>query len=285
VHFAKILSLLRAAFNSWSDHNAPRLGAALAFYTLLSLAPLVILVVALVSIFLGHSAAQEQFLAQVRDTAGDAAAQAVRSMLQTSAQPAASSFATLVGVATLLFGASGVFGELRAALNTMWDVKPSQNSGLLTIVRERLVSFGIVLAVGFLLLVSLLASALLAALEKFSATLLPAPPFVLNSINGLISLVAISLLFAVIFRFVPETAVFWRDVWAGALATAFFFTIGKDLLGIYLGRASVGSAYGAAGSLVVLTVWVYYSALIFLFGAELTRLLRSHRTMAVVAAP
>jgi membrane protein len=162
-------------------------------------------------------------------------------------------------------------------LNIIWDVKPKESSGLWLLVWERLFSFGMVLAVGFLLLVSLLASAALAALEKFSAAMLPAPPLAMSAINLLISLVAIFLLFSLIYKFVPETRVQWRDVWAGAIATAFCFTLGKELLGVYLGRASVGSAYGAAGSLVVLIVWVYYSALIFLFGAELTRLLRSDR--------
>jgi membrane protein len=273
--FERLWSLLRAAFTSWSDHDAPRMGAALAFYTLLSLAPLVILAVALVSVVLGHSTAEGQIIAQVQGMAGQAAAEAVRGMLQTSDKPTANSVATVVGIVTLLFGASGVFGELRSALNAMWDVKPKNSSGLWSLIRERIFSFGMVLAVGFLLLVSLLASAALAALEKFSAAMLPAPPYVLSAINLLISLVGISLLFALIYRYVPETSVRWRDVWVGAMATAFFFTLGKDLLGIYLGRASVGSAYGAAGSLVVLIVWVYYSALIFLFGAELTQLLRS----------
>jgi membrane protein len=275
--FQRLWFFLRAAFQSWSDHNAPRLGAALAFYTLLSLAPLVIFVVAFVSIVLGHSAAEGEVIAQVQGLAGDAAAQAIRSMLQTPDKPAANSAATLIGVVTLLFGASGVFGELRAALNIIWDVKPKESSGLWLLVWERLFSFGMVLAVGFLLLVSLLASAALAALEKFSAAMLPAPPLAMSAINLLISLVAIFLLFSLIYKFVPETRVQWRDVWAGAIATAFCFTLGKELLGVYLGRASVGSAYGAAGSLVVLIVWVYYSALIFLFGAELTRLLRSDR--------
>jgi membrane protein len=272
--FERPWSVLRAAFTSWSDHNAPRMGAALAFYTLLSIAPLLILVVAFVSVVLGHTAAEGQIIAQVQGMAGNAAAEAVRGMLQTSDKPAASA-ASFVGIVTLLFGASGVFGELRSALNNMWDLKPKKSAGLWSVIRERVFSFGMVLAVGFLLLVSLLASAMLAAVTKFSASVLPAPPFVMGAINLLISLVAISFMFALIYRFVPETAVRWRDVWVGAIATGFLFTLGKDLLGIYLGRASVGSAYGAAGSLVVLIVWVYYSALIFLFGAEVTQLLRS----------
>jgi membrane protein len=269
--FERLGFLLRAAFNSWSDHNAPQLGAALAFYTLLSLAPLVILVVALASVVLGHPEAEGQFIAQVHSIAGDAAAEAVRGMLQTSDKPTANSVATIVGIVTLLFGASGAFGELRSALNTMWDVKLQNISGLRSLIRERIFSFGMVLAVGFLLLVSLLASTALAALEKFSSAMLPAPPYAMRVINVLISLLVISFLFSLIYKFVPETPVRWRDVWAGAIATAFFFTLGKELLGIYFVRADVGSAYGAAGSLVVLIVWVYYSALIFLFGAELTR--------------
>ena len=275
----KVWFLLRRAFTAWNDHDAPELGAALAFYTLLSLAPLLILVVAVVSIGVGHSAAEGHIIDQVQDMAGDTAADAVRGMLRTKNKPAANTLAAVVGMITLLFGASGVFVELRTALNKMWDVKRKETSGLWGLCKERLFSFGMVLAVGFLLLVSLVVSATLAALGKFGGSFLPAPPSVMTAINLVVSVLAISALFALIYKYVPDTHVQWREVWVGAVATGVFFTLGKYLIGLYIGKASIGSAYGAAGSLVVLIVWVYYSSLVFLFGAELTQLLRSnHRT-------
>jgi membrane protein len=171
---------------------------------------------------------------------------------------------------TLLFGASGVFGELRSALNKMWDVKPESEGGVWRTIKQHFFSFGMVLAVGFLLLVSLVISAALAALGKFFDGFLPLPEFALSAINFVVSLVGTAVLFALIFRYVPETKIAWKDVWIGATVTALLFTIGEFLVGLYLGKAAVGSAYGAAGSLVVVIVWVYYSAMIFLFGAEFT---------------
>jgi len=195
--------------------------------------------------------------------------------LQAQQQPAAGVLATIFGVITVLFGASGVFIELRDALNTMWDVEPHTTSGLLALIKERFATFGMVVAVGFLLLVSLAISAATALLGRFFSATLPLPEFVLHLISGLISFVAISLLFALIFKYVPETKIAWKDVWLGAIFTSFLFTLGKSLIGLYLGKAAVGSAYGAAGSVIAVTVWVYYSSLIFLFGAEFTHV---HKT-------
>ena len=263
-------ALLRKTFASWSEHEAQRLGAALAFYAVLSLAPLVILVIAIVAMIFGHSGAQDQIIAQVQGLIGQAGATAVKGMIESARKPAAGAVASTIGVITLLFGASGVFGELRSALNKMWDVKPPTGAGIWGTIRERFFSFGMVLAVGFLLLVSLLLSAGLAAAGKYLGGMLPVPEFVLSAINFVVSFAAIALLFALIFKYVPETEIAWRDVWLGAATTAFFFTIGKYVIGLYLGKAAVGSAYGAAGSLVVVIVWVYYSSIIFLFGAEFT---------------
>ena len=275
MNYKTIWPILRQTFSAWNEHDAPRLGAALAFYTILSLAPLVILVIAIAAFVFGHSTAQNQLLGQVESMVGRQGSDAVKGMIEQAQQPVSGAFASVVGVITLLFGASGVFGELRSALNKMWDVKPKSEGAVWGIVKQRFFSFGMVLAVGFLLLVSLVISAALAALGKFFGGFLPMPEFVLNAINFVFSLTGTAGVFALIFRYVPETKIAWKDVCIGATVTALLFTIGKLLIGLYLGKAAVGSAYGAAGSLVVVIVWVYYSALIFLFGAEFTHVLDS----------
>ncbi len=267
---SNLVAMFRRSFSDWNEDNAPRLGAALAFYTILSISPMVILVVAIVSLVFDRSHAQEHLLSQVQALVGPDGRNAVQSMLASGQKASSGIFATVIGLVTLIFGASGVFGELRSALNTIWDAKPEKTAGLWGLLRERIFSFGMVISVGFVLLVSLLASAGLAAMTKFFGGLLPIPPFVLGLINFLLSFAGIAVLFAFILKYVPETKVEWSDVRVGATATALMFTIGKSLLGLYLGKASPGSAYGAAGSLVVMVIWVYYSAQIFFFGAEFT---------------
>lgn len=273
--YKTIWSVLRQTFAAWKEDEAPRLGAALAFYMVLSLAPLVIIVIGIVGLIFGHSAAPTQLLTQVESMIGHQGAEAVKAMIVHGGKPASGAIATILGLITLLFGASGVFGELREALNIMWDVKPETGGGLWGTIKQRFFSFSMVLGVGFLLLVSLLMSAALAALGKVFGGLLQMPGFVLTAIDLGVSLGAITVLFALIFRYVPATRVAWRNVWIGGAATAVLFTMGKFLIGLYLGKAAVGSAYGAAGSLVVVIVWVYYSAMIFLFGAEFTHVLAS----------
>lgn len=285
MNYKTIWSTLSKTFSAWNDHDAPRLGAALAFYTILSLAPLIILVIAIAALIFGHTSAQNQLLGQVESMIGPQGSEAVKGMIEHAQQPGTGLFASLVGLFTLLFGASGVFGELRSALNKMWDVKPDIDSGIWWTVKQRFFSFGIVLAVGFLLLVSLVISAGLAVLGKFFQEFLPMPEFALGVINFVVSLAGIIVLFALIFRYVPETVIAWKNIWIGATATALLFTIGKFLIGLYLGKAAVGSAYGAAGSLVVIIVWVYYSAMIFLFGAEFTHVLDSDGSINEVGRP
>jgi membrane protein len=192
-------------------------------------------------------------------------------------RPAAGILGATIGIVSLLFGASGVFGELREALNKIWEVRPREHSSLRLLVQERAFSFGMVLSIGFLLMVSLVVSTALAALTKYFAGILPVPVPVIATVNFLVSFGGIAALFALIFRFVPAYRTPWKDLWPGSVMTALFFTIGKSLIGIYLGRASVGSAYGAAGSVIVLIVWIYYSAQIFFFGAEFTRCYSRHR--------
>jgi membrane protein len=272
-NYKDLWSLLRQTVAEWSDHEAPRLGAALAFYSVLSLAPLVILIMGLMALILGHTAAQNQILGQVEGLIGHDGAKAVQGMIEHGQKPSTDTFASIIGIFTLLFGASGVFGELRGALNKMWDVKPKAGSGIWVTIRERVFSFGMVLAIGFLLLVSLGLSAILAALGKFLGGLLPMPEFVLSGIDLVVSLAGVAILFALIFKYLPETEIAWHEVWVGAVATAILFTVGKFLIGLYLGKAAVGSAYGEAGSLIVVIVWVYYSSMIFLFGAEFTHVL------------
>jgi membrane protein len=263
-------SIIKTAFVAWNKHEAPRLGAALAFYTILSLSPLVIIVVALAGLIFSRSTAQAHILGDVQGMIGPEGGRAVQSMLANVQKPAAGILGTIVGLLSLLFGASGVFTELRSALNLIWEVKPEETSGFLGLLRERFFSFGMVLSIGFLLLVSLVVSAVLAAVGKFFGGLLPIPSPVLAILNFCVSYIGVAVLFGLIFKFVPEAKVRWQDVWPGALVTAVFFTIGKTLIGLYLGKSTVGSAYGAAGSVIVVIVWVYYSAQLFFFGAELT---------------
>jgi membrane protein len=264
------LSILENTFAAWNRHEAPRLGAALAFYTILSLSPLIIIIVAFAGLIFSRSTAQAHILSQVQVMIGPEGGKAVESMLAHAQKPAAGVLGTIVGLLSLLFGASGVFTELRSALNLIWEVTPEETSGVVGLLRERVFSFGMVLSIGFLLLVSLVVSAVLAALGKFFGGFLPIPSPVLSVLNFLISYIGVAVLFGLIFRYVPEAKVRWQNVWLGALVTALFFTIGKTLIGLYLGKSSLGSAYGAAGSVIVVIVWVYYSAQIFFFGAEFT---------------
>ncbi len=277
--------LLQRTFDAWSKNEAPRLGAALAFYSTLSLAPLIMIVVGIVGLFLGHTAAEAELLAQVAGTIGPQGRDVVLGLLRAQ-RPASGALASLIGILTLLFAASGVFGELRAALNMMWNVRPESQGGLWEMIRQRFFSFGMVLAVGFLLLISLVISAVLAAVGKFFAEILPLPELILEGIHFVVSLAGTAGLFALIFRYVPARRIAWNPLWIGATATALLFTLGEFAIGLYLGKAAIGSAYGAAGSLVVVTVWVYYSAMIFLFGAQFTHTLdmaRGERTKSARA--
>lgn len=268
----RLWPVLKHTYSRWNEHEAPRLGAALAFYSMLSLAPLLVLVIAIAALAFGHDAAQHQIMYEMQDLVGSDGAKGIQSLIENAQKPASGIAASLLGIVTLLFGASGVFGELRSSLNKIWEAKRTASSGIVGMLRERFFSFGMVLAIGFLLLISLVVTAALAAVEKFFGGYLPIPGPVLHGLNFLISFAVIAFLFALIFKFVPDVKIAWNDVWVGAVATALLFTIGKFLIGLYLGKASVGSAYGAAGSLIVVIVWIYYSAQIFLFGAQFTEI-------------
>jgi membrane protein len=269
-----IKCLLSDSFDQWSKHNAPRLGASLAFYSLLSLAPLLLVLVSIVGIAFGHTAAQRDTIQQVQALVGPAAGKAVAAFLQGSQNKAHGIIATVIGLITLLMSASGVLIELRDALNTVWEVNTPSAPGLKMVtafIKDRLFSFAIVLAIGFLLIVSLVITTWISALAALSASVVPWQSAVMHLANSLASFVIITGLFAAIYKVMPDVHIEWRDVILGGAVTSLLFTIGKLILGIYLGRASYASTYGAAASIVVLIAWVYYSAQIFFLGAEFTK--------------
>uniref|UniRef100_Q01UE5 tRNA-processing RNAse BN n=1 Tax=Solibacter usitatus (strain Ellin6076) TaxID=234267 RepID=Q01UE5_SOLUE len=266
--------LLWESFDHWTIHKGPRLGASLAFYTLLSLTPLVLVIVSIAGLVFGRPAAESQILWEVEDTVGPAGRHAIQSLLEGAQHTTHGILATALGLLTLLFGASGVLLELRDALNTIWEVPAHAQNGLkslLQLAKERLFSFALVIATGFLLVVSLIVNAWVAALGRFAAHVLPAPEGVLEVANALVSFLVITALFAAIYRIMPDTRIEWRDVALGATVTSLLFTGGKLLIGLYLGKATFASTYGAAGSIVALLVWVYYSGQIFFLGAEFTK--------------
>jgi membrane protein len=266
----RAILLIKRTYFEGNDHQAPRLGAAVAFYSLLSFAPLLVLMTALIALVFGHQSAEGALINEARQIIGDKGAETVEALLKSAQKPASGVFASLVAFATLLFGASGVFAELQDALNLIWGATPQTSTGFFGLVKQRVFSFGMVLSVGFLLLGSLLLSTGLAYIGRYLGDLFTIPTAVLQTINFVGSFFVITMLFALMFKYVPSVKVAWRYVRVGALGTALLFTLGKFLLGVYLGKASVGSTYGAAGSLVAVIVWIYYSAQIFFFGAEFT---------------
>src|ERR671931_1932762 len=260
------------ALRAWWDDNCLRLAASLAFYTALALAPLVLLVVGLAGLVIERRQVANQLAAQLEGLMGPAGRELVTSILTTTT-PQGGTWATVVGLGTLLIGATAVFGELQATLNLIWEVRPAPTGGvwggLWALLQERLFSLAIVFALAFLLLVSLVISAILAGAAAWFQG--PEQALVSRVLELAVSLLVLTIVFALLFTYVPDAEIRWRDVWLGGLITAALFTLGKTAIGYYLGQASVGSAYGAAGSMVVLLVWGYYSALIVFFGAEFTQ--------------
>jgi membrane protein len=263
---------------AWFDHNASSLGAALAFYTIFSVAPILIIAVAIAGAVFGPDTAQTEVLSQLRALTGDAGAAAIRELLTSAHYSDKKGIAAAIGIVTLVVGATSVFGELQNALERIWQTPPQPKTrpqpkslGWWRFVRARVLSVGMVMGVGFLLLVSLVVSAALAAFGGWLGAFLPQLEIVLPVVDLLVSFGMTVLLFAMIYRYVPRESIPWGDVWIGATVTALLFTIGKHLIGVYLGKSSFNSAYGAAGSLIVLLLWIYYSAQIFLLGAEFTR--------------
>jgi membrane protein len=263
--------LLKDTFTDWNEHKVPRLGAALAFYTALSIAPLLVFSLRIAAFFFGDEAARGEIERQMQSMMGEQGAEAVQAMLKSANQPGVGTVATVLGLVTLLLGASGVFGQLQDSLNTIWEVRPKPGRGIWGFLRDRFLSMTMVMGVAFLLLVSLLVSATLSFTEGYAFHWLRNFAFVSHAANLLISFAVFTGLFAMMFKYLPDVKIAWKDVWLGATMTALLFTVGKFAIGMYLGRSSFASSYGVAGSLIVLLVWVYYSAQIVFFGAEFTQ--------------
>ena len=277
--------LVKESAVAWIDDYAPSMGAAIAYYTMFSLAPLLLIAIAVAGLVFGQEVASGEVLSQLRGLMGEQGAQAVQGMLEAASQPEKSVIATLIGVALLIVGATTVFGELQDALDRIWraPARP-EGSGIWGLIRSRLLSFGMIMGVGFLLIVSLVMSAALSALGKWMGPMFGGWEVVAQLVNFVISFALVSVMFAMIYKIMPRVRIAWRDVWTGAIVTALLFTIGKFLIGLYIGKMGVASAFGAAGSLAVLLIWIYYSAQIFLLGAEFTWAY-AHRLGSLKAAP
>ena len=266
-----LFQLLRDTLNEFNTDKAPRLAAALAYYTAFSIAPLLLVVISIAGLVWSRDAVQDQLDNQIRGLVGAQTAETVQELVASADRPDTGIIATVIGVVTLFLGAAGVFGQLQDALNTVWGVQPKPNQGISAMLRTRFLSFTMVFGIGFLLLVSLVISTILSALNGWLISRLPFSEFVLQIINFAIAFGVITLLFAIIYKVLPDAKISWRDVWVGAAVTSLLFSVGKLLIGLYIGNSSTASSYGAAGSFVVLLLWIYYSAMIFLFGAEFTQ--------------
>ena len=267
------LSLLKQTFEEWLQDKAPQLGAALAYYTVFSLAPLILVLLSIVGVIFREdpAGAWTKITQQMSYFLDPSALEVVQSIAQKASQPGKSTIATIIGIALALFGASGVFGQLQDALNTIWGVKAKPGHGIWGFLRDRFLSFAMVGGICFLLLVSLAIEALLKGFSHYVQSILPGGMVIALAVYVVFDFTVVVLLFAMIFKFLPDVKIQWRDVWIGAVLTTILFGIGKWLLGFYLGSGAAGSAYGAASSLITLLLWVYYSSQILLFGAEFTQ--------------
>lgn len=282
MNFNVFVQLLKETFKEWQEDKASRLAAALAYYTAFSIAPLLIIIIAIAAVAFGEQAAQGQIVGQIQSLVGKESAEAIQSMIQNSRKPTTGTIATIISIGILLFGATNVFTQLQDALNTIWEVAPKP--GIKGLVKARFISFAMILGVGFLLLVSLVLSTVLAVLGNYLGSLFPNLQLFWSILNFMISFGVITLLFALIYKFLPDVKITWGDVGIGAAITALLFTIGKSVLGLYLANSSVASTYGAAGSFVVLLLWVNYSAQILLFGAEFTQVYANKYGSQIVPA-
>ncbi len=288
------IALLRETFTAWNEDKAPRLAAALSFSTIFSIAPLIILIIAIVGTVLGlggglqhpHGNVEAKLLDQIQSHVGAQTANMIRDMVAASfSKPHQGIIAQIIGWLTFIIGASGVFAALQDSLNTVWHVEPKKQSIWLTI-RQRVASLGMILVIGFLLLVTFVLSAALAFVSTYLTHLLPFPGagLLFTVVNYVVSLAIVTVLFALIYKILPDATIAWADVWTGAGITSLLFVIGQALIGLYLAKSGTASAYGAAGSLLVLLLWIYYSAMILLFGAEFTKLYAARRGAAIGAA-
>jgi len=273
--FGEIPGLIKESFKEWKDDGALDLGAALSYYTVFSLAPMLLIVIGVAGVVWGREAVQGQLVGQLQGLVGPQGGQMIQTMIAHASKPGAGVVATIIGLVTILFGATGVFVQLQNALNHIWEVEPKPGGGIWGFVRNRLISFGMILGVGFLLLVSLVVSAAMGSIDRWADNLGGAGRVLALILSFAVSFAVISLLFALIYKYLPDVKIGWRDVWIGAAVTALLFTVGKFLIGLYVAKSSVASSYGAAGSLVILLLWVYYSAQIVFLGAEFTQVYAS----------
>ncbi len=264
-----IFGVVKDTFKEWSEDKAARLGAALAYYTIFSIGPLLLIVVAIASFVFAD--AQAQIVAKIQGVVGKESADVIAQTMGNANKSGANIFATVIGLVTLLLGASGVFGQLKDALNTIWEVQPKPGLGLLNTIKERFFSFTMVLGTGFLLLVSLVVSAGAAVLSNFLSSILPGGDIIGFIISLITSLLVVGLMFTLLFKFLPDVKIAWGDVWIGGLVTAVLFVLGQFLLGLYIGSGAVGTSFGAVSSLVIILVWIYYSTQILFLGAEFTQ--------------
>lgn len=260
-----------ATVQAWYRHNVQRLGAALSFYTVLALPPLFVILFFMAGLLFDATATRSQIFDQINQLIGEPGGKALQTVLASPQHQPNGITASIIAIVTLLLTTTGLFLELQSDLNTIWGVEPVPGHALRGFIRDRLLSFAVVVGTGFLLLVSLVVSAALAALNKYFSGMVPGGSTFWSVVNALVSLGVIALLFAMIFKVLPDVKIAWSDVWVGAVITAVLFTAGKFLLGLYLGRSTIASAYGAAGSVIIILVWVYYSAQILFFGAEFTQ--------------
>jgi membrane protein len=263
--------LVKQTYADWNEDKAPRLGAALAYYTVFSIAPLLLVIISIAGIFFGQQETSDQISAQISHVVGPQAAQFIQAMVEGARKPSTSIVATIIGLVTLVFGAMGVFGQLQDALNTIWEVQPKPGRPFIATLRDRFTPFVMVIGVSFLLLSSLVVSAGIAALGAWMDSVLPLPEFVMQAINFVVSLGIVTLMFALIFKVLPDVQIQWRDVWIGAGITALLFVVGQFGLAWYVGKTAASSTYGAAGSLVAVLLWVYWTSQILFFGAEFTQ--------------
>lgn len=271
------ISLLKQTVSSWSGDYAPSMGAALAYYTLFSIAPLLMIVISIAGLAFGREAAQGEIVEQLQSLMGQQGAEAIQSLLASAGDDHAGVWAGILSFALLAFGATTVFGELQDAFDRIWRVPArKKQSGLWKLLRARVLSFGMMLGIAFLLMVSLVVSAGISAMGKWWGPYFGMGEVILQLTNLVVSFLLITVLFAMIYKIMPRAKVQWRDVWTGALVTSLLFSVGKMLIGLYIGKSAVASGFGAAGSLIVLLIWVYYSAQIFLLGAEFTWIYAHH---------
>jgi membrane protein len=268
--------MIKETFKGWQEDGALDLGAALAYYAIFSLAPLLLIVIGVAGLVWGREAVQGQLVGQLQGIVGEQGGQAIQTMIANAGKHGSGVAATIIGLVTILFGATGVFVQLQNALDRIWNVEPKPGAGIWGFVKTRMLSFGMILGIGFLLLISLVVATAVTAVSTWATGLMPAAKVLTEGLAFVVSFALTTLLFAMIFRFLPDVKITWRDVWIGAAATALLFTLGKFLIGLYLAKSSVASTYGAAGSLVVVLLWIYYSSQILFLGAEFTQVYASH---------